>query len=91
MYPRRNFLGVDLKGTAIYIGAKIACRKILPMPPFSAPRSIRLPTYFRPGEVEDLAYLSRSPAAEIEGPQKASLIQIPPAYQQILIPEGAST
>jgi len=89
MYPQRNFLGVDLKGNRIYIGAKTSLRENLTNAAFLRTQIDRLPTYFQPGEVSEIwltfpdPQLRRSKARKrLTHPKFLRL------YQQILIPGG---
>jgi tRNA (guanine-N7-)-methyltransferase len=54
MYPQINFIGVDVKGNRMYMGAKKALEKPLPNVRFLRTQIEMLPDYFLPGEVEEI-------------------------------------
>jgi tRNA (guanine-N7-)-methyltransferase len=54
MYPGRNFLGVDLKGNRLYIGARKCLEENIPNAAFLRSHIDKLPDYFTPGEVEEI-------------------------------------
>jgi len=89
MYPQRNFLGVDQKGNRIYVGAKTSLKDNITNAAFLRTQIDRLPTYFNPGEVEEIwltfpdPQLRRSKARRrLTHPKFLRL------YQQILKPGG---
>lgn len=54
MFPQRNFLGVDVKGNRIFIGAKKAQEQGLSNVGFMRTQIDRIDQYFAPGEVADI-------------------------------------
>jgi tRNA (guanine-N7-)-methyltransferase len=54
MYPGRNFLGVDMKGNRIYIGAKRSLEEKLGNAAFLRTHIDKIATYFQPGEVKEI-------------------------------------
>ncbi len=89
IYPQRNFLGIDLKGNRIYIGAKTSIKEQLTNAAFLRTQIDRLTAYFKPGEVEEIwltfpdPQLRRSRARKrLTHPKFLRL------YQQILVPGG---
>ena len=54
MYPNRNFLGVDIKGNRIYIGAKQCLNNGITNAAFLRTHIDKLPDYFAPGEVAEI-------------------------------------
>jgi len=54
LYPDRNFIGVDLKGNRIWVGAKNAIEQGLSNVAFLRTQIERLPDYFKPGEVSEI-------------------------------------
>jgi tRNA (guanine-N7-)-methyltransferase len=54
MYPARNFLGVDVKGNRLYIGAKSAIEQALTNAAFLRTQIDQLPNYFTPNEVAEI-------------------------------------
>lgn len=53
-YPDRNFIGVDIKGNRIWKGAKLALEEELNNAAFLRTRIEIIPTFFDPGEVDEL-------------------------------------
>jgi tRNA (guanine-N7-)-methyltransferase len=89
MYPDRNFLGVDLKGNRIYIGAKKCLDEKIPNAAFLRTQVDLIASYFRRDEVSEIwltfpdPQLRRSRARRrLTHPKFLRL------YQQILIPGG---
>jgi tRNA (guanine-N7-)-methyltransferase len=54
MYPERNFVGVDVKGNRIWVGASQALAEKLSNVAFLRSQIELLPTYFVPGEVREI-------------------------------------
>ena len=54
MYPEQNFMGVDVKGNRIFIGAKKALEKPLSNVRFLRTQIEMLPDYFNEGEVDEI-------------------------------------
>jgi tRNA (guanine-N7-)-methyltransferase len=54
MYPQRNFLGVDMKGNRLYIGAKRSLEENIHNAAFLRTHIDKIATYFTPGEVEEI-------------------------------------
>jgi tRNA (guanine-N7-)-methyltransferase len=89
LYPNRNFIGVDLKGNRIYVGAKKCLEEGVRNTAFLRTLIDKIPNYFRPGEVEEIwltfpdPQLRRSKAKKrLTHPKFLRL------YQQILVPGG---
>ena len=89
MYPQRNFLGVDLKGNRIYIGAKRCLEEHITNAAFLRTKIDLINQYFAPGEVAEIwltfpdPQLRRSRARRrLTHPKFLRL------YQQILVPGG---
>jgi tRNA (guanine-N7-)-methyltransferase len=89
LYPQRNFLGVDLKGNRIYIGAKKSLEEGLTNAAFLRTQIDQIATYFASGEVKEIwltfpdPQLRRSRARRrLTHPKFLRL------YQQILVPGG---
>jgi tRNA (guanine-N7-)-methyltransferase len=89
LYPERNFLGVDLKGNRIYVGAKKCLEENIHNAAFLRSHIDRIATYFKPGEVEEIwltfpdPQLRRSKAGKrLTHPRFLRL------YQQIMAPGG---
>jgi tRNA (guanine-N7-)-methyltransferase len=86
-YPDQNFIGVDLKGTRIYIGAKEALETNLKNVAFLRTRIDFILDYFEVGEVDEIWLTFSDPQ-----PQKARKRLSSPIftarYKQILKPGG---
>lgn len=54
MHPERNFLGVDIKGNRLYVGAKKALTIPLPNVGFMRAQIDAIDTFFSPGEVSEI-------------------------------------
>jgi tRNA (guanine-N7-)-methyltransferase len=54
MHPERNFLGIDIKGNRLYIGAKKALEDSLLNVGFMRAQIDAIETYFTPGEVSEI-------------------------------------
>lgn len=54
LYPQRNFLGLDLKGNRIYIGAKKCLDQNIPNAAFIRTHIDKITNYFSPGEVSGI-------------------------------------
>ncbi|MBM3431601.1 MAG: tRNA (guanosine(46)-N7)-methyltransferase TrmB [Bacteroidetes bacterium] len=54
LYPKRNFIGVDIKGNRLWVGAKIAQQNNLHNVAFLRTQIDRIGEYFSPGEVEEI-------------------------------------
>lgn len=54
LHPDRNFIGVDIKGNRIWVGAKKALTENLSNAGFLRTQIEQLPQYFLPGEVNEI-------------------------------------
>ena len=54
LHPQRNFIGVDIKGNRLWVGAGIARRDALTNVAFLRTQIDRIAEYFSPGEVEEI-------------------------------------
>jgi tRNA (guanine-N7-)-methyltransferase len=54
MHPQQNFIGIDIKGNRMYLGAKKAIDNKLNNAAFLRTQIEMLPTYFSAGEVADI-------------------------------------
>ncbi len=89
MHPRQNFIGVDVKGNRIYIGAKKCLAENLTNAAFLRTQIGMLPNYFAAGEVEEIWITFPDPQLRTS---KAKKRLTHPAflrlYQQVLKPGG---
>jgi tRNA (guanine-N7-)-methyltransferase len=89
MYPQRNFLGVDLKGNRIYIGAKKCLQENITNAAFLRTQIDRLPAYFKPGEVEEIWLTFPDPQLrKSKARKRLTHPKFLRLYQQILTPGG---
>ena len=90
LFPYRNFIGVDIKGNRIYIGAKKALRENLSNAAFLRTQIEMLPEYFAKHEVDEIWITFPDPHLRTS---KAKKRLIHPRFlrlfQQILKPLGA--
>ncbi len=54
MYPRRNFIGIDVKGNRIWVGAKKSINTNLTNAAFIRSQIEMIDQYFTPGEVQEI-------------------------------------
>jgi tRNA (guanine-N7-)-methyltransferase len=54
MYPGRNFIGVDLKGNRIYVGARKCLEEKVLNAAFLRTQIDKINQYFSPGEIEEI-------------------------------------
>ena len=53
-YPDRNFIGIDLKGNRIWVGAKTSIKENLKNVAFIRSHIDKITDYFSPGEIEEI-------------------------------------
>jgi tRNA (guanine-N7-)-methyltransferase len=85
----RNFIGVDVKGNRIYIGAKKSLTEGLNNVAFLRTQIQQLPQYFAPGEVAEMWVVFPDPFLR-EGKAKNRLThpRFLSLYQKVLVPGG---
>lgn len=87
LHPDRNFLGLDLKGNRIYIGAKSALDQGLNNVAFIRSQIEKLNSYFNPGEISEIWITFPDPQLRVSKAKKRlthpRFLRI---YQQILQP-----
>lgn len=89
MYPARNYLGVDVKGNRIYIGAKHALQNGLANAAFLRTQIDQLGTYFRKGEVSEIWLPFPDPQLrKSRATRRLTHPKFVRLYQQILKPGG---
>jgi tRNA (guanine-N7-)-methyltransferase len=89
LFPQRNFLGVDLKGNRIYIGAKKSLEEKITNAAFLRTHIDKIDTYFAPGEVEEIWLTFPDP--QLRNSRSRKRLTHPRflrLYQQILVPGG---
>jgi tRNA (guanine-N7-)-methyltransferase len=89
LYPNRNFIGVDLKGNRIWVGAKRALQSGLMNVAFLRTEIDQIATYFSPGEVEAIWITFPDPQLRLSKAKKRlthpKFLRL---YQQFLTPGG---
>jgi tRNA (guanine-N7-)-methyltransferase len=89
MYPERNFLGVDMKGNRIYIGAKRSLEDKLTNAAFLRTHIDKIATYFRPGEVQEIWLTFPDPQLrKSRATRRLTHPRFLRLYQHILAPGG---
>jgi tRNA (guanine-N7-)-methyltransferase len=89
MYPDRNFLGVDLKGNRIYIGAKRSIEEKLTNAGFLRTHIDKIAAYFQPGEVEEIWLTFPDPQLrKSRATRRLTHPKFIRQYQRILVPGG---
>jgi tRNA (guanine-N7-)-methyltransferase len=89
LHSNRNFLGVDLKGNRIWVGAKKAIENKLENVGFLRTHIDKLADYFQPGEVSEIWITFPDPQLRLSRAKKRlthpKFLRI---YQQVLSPGG---
>ena len=89
LYPQRNFIGIDLKGNRIWVGAKRAIKESLTNVAFLRIQIDRITEFFGDGEVEEIWITFPDPQLRVSRDKKRlthpKFLRL---YQQILKPGG---
>lgn len=89
LYPKKNFIGVDVKGNRIWVGAKFSLEKKLTNVAFLRTQIHKIDTYFAANEVDEIWITFPDPQLRIS---KAKKRLVHPRYlrlyQNILKPAG---
>ena len=89
LYPNRNFIGVDLKGNRIWVGAKKALQQGLSNVAFLRTQIDQITEYFDAGEVESIWITFPDPQLRLSKAKKRlthpKFLRL---YQQFLVPDG---
>lgn len=89
MYPERNFLGVDLKGNRIYIGAKKCLEEGIANAAFLRTKIDQINQYFAPREVSEIWLTFPDPQLrKSRATRRLTHPKFLRLYQQILVPGG---
>src|ERR1700744_4774110 len=89
MYPQRNFLGIDLKGNRIYIGAKQSLAEGLGNAAFLRTHIDKITDYFQPGEVSEIWLTFPDPQLrKSRATRRLTHPKFIRLYQRILAPGG---
>jgi tRNA (guanine-N7-)-methyltransferase len=90
LYPGKNFLGIDVKGNRLWVGAKTALKENLRNVFFMRTQIDRIASYFSPGEVESIWLTFPDP--QLRTSKNSKRLTHPKFlgfYQQFLIPGGS--
>lgn len=89
LYPGRNFMGVDLKGNRIWVGARQAIREGLTNVAFLRTQIDLIHQYFAPAEVSEIWITFPDPQLRLSKAKKRlthpKFLRL---YQQFLVPGG---
>ena len=89
LFPQKNFIGVDVKGNRIYIGAKKCLDEKLTNAGFLRTQIAMLPQYFAAGEVSDIWITFPDPQLRTSKAKKRlTHPQFLRLYQQVLQADG---
>jgi tRNA (guanine-N7-)-methyltransferase len=89
IHPDRNFIGVDLKGNRLYVGAKSCLKDEMHNAAFLRTHIDKITDYFSPGEVEEIWLTFPDPQLRKSRARKRlTHPRFLRLYQQILIPGG---
>lgn len=90
LYPDRNFIGVDLKGNRIWVGAKKALQQSLSNVAFLRTQIDQIGNYFAPGEVDSIWITFPDPQLRMSKAKKRlTHPKFLRMYQQFLRPGGS--
>lgn len=90
MFPERNFIGIDMKGNRIWVGAKMAIKENLRNVAFIRSHIDKLTDYFSPQEISEIWLPFPDP--QLRGSKTKKRLTHPKflrLYQTMLIPGGA--
>jgi tRNA (guanine-N7-)-methyltransferase len=89
LYPGKNFIGIDLKGNRIWVGAKKALQQDLKNVAFLRTQIDQVNSYFETGEIESVWITFPDPQLRMSKAKKRlthpKFLRL---YQQFLIPGG---
>jgi tRNA (guanine-N7-)-methyltransferase len=89
MHPQQNFIGVDVKGNRIFVGAKKCLAEHLNNAAFLRTQIGMLPHYFAPGEVQEIWITFPDPQLRTSHAKKRlTHPRFLRLYQQVLKPGG---
>ena len=89
LFPDRNFIGVDLKGNRIWVGAKKAIQENLSNVAFLRTQIDKIAEHFAPGEVKEIWLTFPDPQLRIsKAKRRLTHPKFLRLYQQILAPGG---
>src|SRR5580704_11125364 len=90
MYPHKNYIGVDLKGNRIYIGAKKCLEENITNVAFLRTHIDKLPDYFNKDEVQEIWLTFPDPQLrKSRSKKRLTHPRFLRLYNQVLIDRGA--
>ena len=90
MFPNDNFLGIDMKGNRIWVGAKTALAEGLQNVAFMRTHIDKITDYFLPGEIKNIWLTFPDPQLRIsKAKRRLTHPKFLRLYQQILAPAGS--
>ena len=90
LYPQQNFIGIDIKGNRIYVGAKKCLEQKLTNAAFLRTQIQQLPEYFGAGEVEQIWLTFPDPQLRTSrAKNRLTHPRFLRLYQKVLKPGGA--
>jgi tRNA (guanine-N7-)-methyltransferase len=89
LFPQQNFIGVDVKGNRMYIGAKKCLTEGITNAAFLRTQIEKLPDYFAPGEVDEIWISFPDPQLRVsKAKRRLTHPRFLRLYQQVLQPGG---
>ena len=89
LYPNKNFIGVDIKGNRIYIGAKKALEEKITNAAFLRSQIEKLPDYFSKNEIDEIWITFPDPQLRLSKAKKRlTHPRFLRLYRQVLKAEG---
>jgi tRNA (guanine-N7-)-methyltransferase len=89
LFPQQNFIGVDVKGNRMYIGAKKCLTEGITNAAFLRTQIEKLPDYFAPGEVDEIWITFPDPQLRVsKAKRRLTHPRFLRLYQQVLQPGG---
>jgi tRNA (guanine-N7-)-methyltransferase len=90
MFPQQNFIGVDVKGNRMHIGARKCIAEELNNAGFLRTQIEMLTDYFSPGEVNEIWITFPDPQLRVsKAKRRLTHPRFLRLYQQVLIPSGS--
>ena len=89
LFPQKNYIGIDIKGNRMYIGAKKCLAENITNAAFLRTQIEMLPDYFDPGEVDEIWITFPDPQLRTSKAKKRlTHPRFLRLYQQVLKPDG---
>jgi tRNA (guanine-N7-)-methyltransferase len=89
LFPQQNFIGIDIKGNRMYLGAKQCLTEGISNAAFLRTQIEKLPAYFAPAEVDEIWITFPDPQLRVSKAKKRlTHPRFLRLYQQVLKPAG---